>query len=175
MNPLFSILSEGDFLLQGFSSLIWWYAISRISRLLGKIHGLMIRRRIGGYKDRIGYKGKPLHFVLLHYIERKCIKYVNVVCGVHGSMGASKPQQGICHERINGRDTIWRGVWSIPHTGKIQVNLWEKDWKILIWDGDISWRSWIKYCWASLAKISRFFILNINWDQTSFIFAFDDD
>ena len=45
------------------------------------------QERIGGYKDRIGYKGKPLHFVLLHYIERKCIKYVNVVCDVVAYMG----------------------------------------------------------------------------------------
>ena len=93
-------------------------------------------------------------------------------CGIHGSMGASKPQQGICHERINGRDTIWRGVWSIPHTGKIQVNLWEKDWKILIWDGDISWRSWIKYCWASLAKISGFFYTQYKLRSNKFYLCF---
>ena len=61
---------------------------------------------------------------------------------------------------------------SIPHTGKIQVNLWEKDWKILIWDGDISWRSWIKYCWASLAKISRFFYTQYKLRSNKFYLCF---
>ena len=36
---------------------------------------------------------------------------------------------------------------------RIRENLWEKDWKILIWDGDITWLSWIKYCSALLPKI----------------------
>lgn len=40
---------------------------------------------------------------------------------------------------------------------RIRENLGAKDWKILIWDGDITWLNWIKYCSALLAKSSWFY------------------